>query len=224
MKKKLALVAAATILVLAGCSAGTETVETPIDSQSTVTPESSQSSEVAPQSSKATEPVAEPTESDLESIAAGFEAPEPGTDAAIAWEALMGVDGEYAAYASYQAVIDEFGDVQPYLNIREAEGRHSDALIRQLNRYGYEAPANPYLGAIPAPADLTTAANAWAEGEVLNIEMYDELIPQTTDPKLIRVLNNLRAASAESHLPMFETAAANGGTLTQEQMAEMKRG
>ena len=49
--------------------------------------------------------------------------------AALAWNALMDPEGEYAAYAMYSAVIDEFGSVEPYVSIREAEGRHIEALI-----------------------------------------------------------------------------------------------
>jgi threonyl-tRNA synthetase len=46
-----------------------------------------------------------------------------GTNEAIAWEALMSPVGEYAASAMYQAVIDEFGQVEPYVTIRAAEER-----------------------------------------------------------------------------------------------------
>ena len=146
-------------------------------------------------------------------------APAAGTNEALAWEALMGPDGEYAAAASYAAVLDKYGQVQPYATIYQAELKHVDALIKQLDRAGIVAPANPYMGKIEAPADLTTAAQAWAEGEILNVEMYDVLIAQSSDSNLTKVLNNLRSASLDSHLPLFELAAANGGTLTAEQMA-----
>jgi hypothetical protein len=70
-----------------------------------------------------------------------------------------------------------------------------------------------------APKDLTTAAEAWALGEILNVELYDDLIQKTDNANLLRVLGNLRSASLEMHLPAFELAAKNGGTLTAEQMA-----
>ena len=149
-------------------------------------------------------------------------APDEGTDAYVAWEALMGPEGEYAALASYQAVHDEYGQVEPYATIKEAEAMHASALARQLERMGVDVPANPYLGLIAAPADLTTAAAAWAEGEVANVELYDRLIAQTDDEMLIRVFENLRRASAESHLPAFELAAESGGTLDPDQMSGMQ--
>jgi hypothetical protein len=135
------------------------------------------------------------------------------SDADILLEALMGPDGEYAALASYQAVLDKYGQVEPYATIIQAEARHADALIRQLQRLGVEVPENPYLGSISAPADLQAAAEAWAEGEILNVELYDYLITQTDDAQILKVLGNLRRASLESHLPAFQSAAENGGTL-----------
>jgi hypothetical protein len=135
------------------------------------------------------------------------------SDEEIILSALMGPDGEYAALASYQAVLDEYGQVEPYATILAAESRHADALIRQLERLGVEVPENPYLGQIEAPADLQTAAEAWAEGEILNVELYDYLLTQTDDSQLTKVLNNLRSASLDSHLPAFQEAAENGGTL-----------
>ena len=157
-------------------------------------------------------------------VASTVQAPPAGTDAAIAWEALMSPEGEYAAAAAYAAVIDEYGKVQPYVNIRAAERRHVAALTRQLERYGIEVPANPWMKQIPAPASLEAAAQAWATGEVDNVEMYDDLIAQTSDPQLVRVLTNLRNSSLNSHLPMFEAAAENGGTLTTAQMATFQGG
>jgi hypothetical protein len=53
----------------------------------------------------------------------------------------------------------------------------------------------------------------------LNVELYDDLIDKTDNSNLLRVLGNLRRASLESHLPAFELAAENGGTLTPEQMS-----
>lgn len=151
-------------------------------------------------------------------------APAAGTDAALAWEALMGKDGEYNSAAQYGAVIATFGQVEPYVSIKAAEERHISALTRQLERFGVTVPPNPYEGKVEAPASLEAAARAWAVGEVANVEMYDDLLAEVDDAGLERVLTNLRRASEESHLPLFEAAADKGGTLTEEQMLEMGHG
>lgn len=138
-------------------------------------------------------------------------------------EALTGPEGEYAAYAMYTAVIEKYGEVEPYVSIRKAEAKHIEALKRQLDRYGVDYPAeNPYLGQVSAPESLEAAAKAWAEGEVANVAMYDRLMEAVQDyPNLVQVFDHLRAASQERHLPAFSLAAENGGTLSPEQMQEL---
>ncbi|GGS25707.1 hypothetical protein [Deinococcus knuensis] len=136
-----------------------------------------------------------------------------------AWEALMSPDGEYAAIAAYSAVIARYGQVEPYVSILRAEENHARALSRQLQRYGVAVPTNPYLGRIPAPPNLRDAAQAWADGEVLNVKMYDDLASLAAgDTALQRVFDNLRSASLNVHLPLFRQAATAGGTLTAGQM------
>ena len=202
--KKTTLVAAASLVAisLAGCSAS------PILDQAAEVPEVSDSTagQIEELETEANE---DAVEAEPETLAtSGFL-----TDERIILEALMGPEGEYAAAASYLAVLEEFGDVEPYATIYEAELRHADALVNQLERIGAEVPENPYIGQIAAPADLQAAAQAWAEGEVANVELYDKLLSLTDDPQLVKVLNNLRSASLDSHLPAFEEAAENGGVL-----------
>lgn len=144
--------------------------------------------------------------------------------AVLAWSALMDETGEYAAAAMYTAVIDKYGQVEPYVSILAAEQRHINALVRQLATYGITAPPNPYLGNVSAPNDLTEAAQAWAVGEIDNVQLYDELLAKSTDANLVKVFNNLRSASLDMHLPLFELAAQNGGQLSADQMSQNLHG
>lgn len=172
------------------------------------------------------EPTTAPTESSESSMAPSEETENSDslfkdvmTDSEIVLAALMGPEGEYAAAASYLAVLDEYGSVEPYQSIYQSELRHIDALIRQLEKTGVVVPENPYLGKVTIPDNLVSIAEAEARVEVLNVEMYDLLISKTENANLIKVLSNLRIASLESHLPTFELAAQGDGTLTAEQMS-----
>ena len=157
-------------------------------------------------------------------MGSGLGGTQPLTEAAkqALLTALTGPEGEYAAYAMYTAVIEEYGEVEPYLTIREAEARHIQALQRLLDRYGVEYPVeNPYLGQVTAPESLEEAARAWAEGEIANVAMYDRLLEAVEGyPDITRVFQNLRRASLEAHLPAFQAAAESGGVLTQVHAGE----
>jgi hypothetical protein len=211
MPKKKALISTLIVssLVLAGCATAPAETE---DAATTPTPTAEASESPTPTESEAEESE-ETTEDSKPVVKAKM------TDTEIVLAALMGPDGEYAAAASYESVLDKYGQVEPYATIYQAELRHINALTRQLQNLGEPVPSNPYTGKIIAPKDLATAAEAWAEGEILNVELYDDLIDKTDNSNLLRVLGNLRRASLESHLPAFELAAEFGGTLTAEQMA-----
>jgi hypothetical protein len=208
------VIAVVAVFGLAACSTEDSTVATGTASP-TASPTASTSESAQPIASPSVKPTDKAVKAYVYALPAGVIV---DSNEAIAWEALMSPDGEYAASAMYQAVIDKFGQVEPYVTIRVAEERHISALIRQLDRYGVKVPASPYLGAVAAPAKLQAAAEAWAIGEIDNVKMYDNLLGKSSDSNLNRVLTNLRASSQNSHLPLFEAAAENGGTLTLEQM------
>lgn len=131
----------------------------------------------------------------------------------VVLEALIGPEGEYAAYATYAAIVETFGAVQPYANILAAEAKHIAALEKTLDRYGVTYPAeNPYLGTIDAPASLAGAAQAGIDAEIANVALYDGMLAAVSGySDIARVFSNLRAASLEGHLPAFELALENGG-------------
>lgn len=139
-------------------------------------------------------------------------------------EALTGPVGEYAAYATYDAVIQKYVAIEPYVSIRNSEAQHIVALQRQLDKYGVTYPAtNPYLGKISLPDNLVAIAEQEVNTEVDNAAMYDKLLAAVRDyPDLTRVFENLRRASQVAHLNFFKAAAKQGGSLTAEQMQEVR--
>lgn len=115
---------------------------------------------------------------------------------------------EYRALASYQAVIEKFGPVRPFVNIVEAEARHADALLRQFERLGAPPPANEWAGKARPPDSLLAACEAGIAAEIENAAMYERLLKAVDDPAARRVLRNLQEASQSRHLPAFRRCAA----------------
>jgi hypothetical protein len=139
-------------------------------------------------------------------------------------QALNGPDGEYAARATYDAIIKKFGNVQPYKSIIVAEGRHIQALQRQLRRYNIPIPKDNYRGKIKAPKSLKDAAKEGVAAEKKNVAMFDALLPKVKKHRnLTRVFTNLRRASKESHLPAFQRALENSGSISNDIFARLVR-
>lgn len=132
------------------------------------------------------------------------------TDGEIA-DLLAALDDEYLAHATYMQVIADFGEVLPFTNIVEAEGRHIDALARLFRRYGVELPDNPWPGKVPRYESVTEACRAGVEAEIDNAALYDRLLAGTSRPDVLEVSRNLQRASQQNHLPAFRRSAEGAG-------------
>jgi hypothetical protein len=115
---------------------------------------------------------------------------------------------EYNAYATYQAVIDQFGAVRPFTNIQQAEANHIAALTFLFERYGLPVTAPAPLDSAPAFGTLADACAVGAAAEVANFGLYDSWLETAQDyPDITQVFTSLRNASEFNHLPAFERCA-----------------
>ncbi|MEJ2553118.1 MAG: DUF2202 domain-containing protein [Gammaproteobacteria bacterium] len=121
------------------------------------------------------------------------------------------LDDEYRAWATYDQVIADFGEMPPFANIREAEARHIEALRALFARYALPVPENSWPGKVARYASLQEACEAGIDAEILNSEMYDRLLGATQRPDILRVLRNLQDASQQRHLPAFQRCAQGIG-------------
>ena len=137
----------------------------------------------------------------------------PLTDAEI--HALNeALDDEYHAWATYDQVIADFGEVRPFSNIREAEARHIEALCTLFARYGLPVPDNRWPGKVARYASLHAACEAGVAAEIANGKMYERLLAATQRPDILSVLRNLQEASQQRHLVAFQRCtqrSAGGG-------------
>jgi hypothetical protein len=133
-------------------------------------------------------------------------------------EAALGsaLQDERHAEAFYSAIIAKFGDTRPFSNIIEAERQHEAMLIGLYETYGVAVPENGYAtGALVAPTAPETLADACkigVEAEIANRDLYDgNLLPAVAAyPDITLVMQRLRDASEESHLPAFQRCANRG--------------
>jgi hypothetical protein len=117
------------------------------------------------------------------------------------------LDDEYRAWATYDQVIRDLGQVLPFTRIREAEGRHIEALHKLFARYGLPAPKNLWLGRASRYPSLPEACAAGVAAEIANGAIYDRLLAATEREDILRVFRNLRDASQQRHLPAFQRCA-----------------
>ena len=129
-------------------------------------------------------------------------------EARVLHEAL---DDEYQAWTTYEQVIADFGPIRPFVNIRDAEARHIEALAGLFARYGLPLPTNPWPDRVPRYPSVQAACEAGVASEIANDAMYERLLAATQRPDIAAVLSNLQRASRQRHLPAFQRCAQGGG-------------
>lgn len=109
-------------------------------------------------------------------------------------------------------MISKFGEIRPFINIVEAEGRYIEALLPLFSKYEIDVPEDNWYARIQPPDSLIEACRAGVEDEIGNAEMYDRLLDATKEyTDVQQVLMQLQKASAENHLPAFQRCVERGG-------------
>ncbi len=115
----------------------------------------------------------------------------------------IAVYDEFKAYETYTKIIEKFGLVQPFVNIKEAEAIHYGALIRLMEKYNVEVPINNWNPKIEIPNTIVECCEMGVAAEIDNIAMYNNLLAHVTQDDIKDVLYQLQAASFNNHLPAF---------------------
>ena len=124
---------------------------------------------------------------------------------------IEAINDEYKACATYRLVISTFGEVRPFINIVEAEGRHIEALLPLFKKYGVTIPEDTWGSRIQAPDSIIEACREAVQAEIENAEMYTRLLDATKEyPDVVQVLMQLQRASTENHLPAFQRCVERG--------------
>lgn len=124
---------------------------------------------------------------------------------------IEAINDEYKARATYRAVINQFGEIRPFSNIVEAEGRHVEALLPLFAKYNIAVPEDDWATRIETPASIPEACALGVKDEIENAEMYERLLAATIDyPDVQTVLKQLQRASKENHLPAFQRCVERG--------------
>ncbi len=135
-------------------------------------------------------------------------------DAATTAALSEALNEEYHALAVYEAVMQQFGAVQPFVSIAKSEKNHIAALLNLYTRYGLTAPAAPVFTNLPTFDTLEAACAAGAAAEIADAALYDRLFETVAAANVVRVFTNLQSASLNQHLPAFEVCSAGAVSTT----------
>lgn len=110
---------------------------------------------------------------------------------------------EYLAKATYERILETYGDIKPFNRIVLAEQTHIDLLLPLFETYGIDIPENNALSEVIIPESIANALATGVEAEKANIALYETFLSQSNLPDDVRaVFESLKAAS-QHHLSAF---------------------
>ncbi len=125
----------------------------------------------------------------------------------------IAVYNQFETYETYSAIIEKFGFLQPFVELKEVEARNYMLLIPLLEKYEVEVPINDWTNKIEIPKSYLEACEISVAKEIENISMYDNLISYTTEYDIKDSLYKLQANSFNNHLPTLRQTILNNYTL-----------
>lgn len=113
------------------------------------------------------------------------------------------INDEYKARAEYVALVDEFGSVNPFYQLINAETMHIEALSNVFEAYGLDIPEDNGEDFAIVPSTLEEAYEIGVVAEIDNIALYEGYLNLDLPEAVQTVFENLMNAS-EHHLAAFE--------------------
>ncbi len=103
----------------------------------------------------------------------------------------------------HEAIIDKYGEQNPYVNIMAAEENHIASLTAICTSYGLTVPEDDSDEYIVMPDSLLEAAKMGVQAEIDNIAMYERFLGCDLPEDIKNAFESLKAAS-ENYLEAFE--------------------
>ncbi|MBX7491417.1 hypothetical protein [Helicobacter turcicus] len=115
---------------------------------------------------------------------------------------LLALDNTYKTYSFYAlaSALDEI-----FINLKNTEVAHINALTYQLQKLNVAIPNNPYLNTIVLPNSIEEVLQTALIQENANITLYNDLTANEQDAEVLDVFYRLQATSFNNHIPALHT-------------------
>ncbi len=126
------------------------------------------------------------------------------------------IQDEFAARHEYEVIIDEFGEISPFVSIMAAEESHIESLMTVYNNNAYVIPQDESDARVVHPASIIEALETGIQAEVNNVALYAAFLETEDLPDDIRTVFELLKSGSESHLESFVLALQRQTSETEE--------
>ncbi|MCF7932546.1 MAG: hypothetical protein K9K93_05180 [Acholeplasmataceae bacterium] len=114
---------------------------------------------------------------------------------------IVALTDEILAKATYESIIETFGEIRPFTKIVLAEQTHIDLLLPLFETYGIDLP-DVDVTANPVYDSVSEALAVGVEAEIANIAIYEAFLAQDL-PDDVRTAFELLMNASNNHLKAF---------------------
>lgn len=143
-------------------------------------------------------------------LSAGPARPADFDEASVSKALRVALLQEYTNGAYYREVLNKFGSLRRFDNLRAAEGRHAEAVLALHARYGIEPPGADEAEVPEVPSTLAEAIQVAIRLEEKDVAMYDELLGSDLPEDVKAVFRQLRTVSVDNHLEALRGGVGGG--------------
>jgi hypothetical protein len=115
------------------------------------------------------------------------------------------------AHATNSCVVDDHGQVHPFVNVVMAQAHQIDEIIRILERHGAAIPDDPWPGRVHHAPTVLEACEDGLAAETGLSALFDRLLAASTRPDIIGLYRHLHDAVRLRHLPAFRRCVVRLG-------------
>jgi hypothetical protein len=118
---------------------------------------------------------------------------------------VLALEDEYHAKATYEVIIEQYGEITPFTNIVQAEETHIQLLLPLFESYDITLPEAFDKDTLDVPSSIDALLQIGIDAEIANIALYEAFL-ETDLPNDVQIVFQKLMAASENHLNAFTKA------------------
>jgi hypothetical protein len=118
---------------------------------------------------------------------------------------VLALEDEYHAKATYEVIIEQYGEITPFTNIVQAEETHIQLLLPLFESYDITLPEALDKDTLDVPSSIDALLQIGIDAEIANIALYEAFL-ETDLPADVQIVFQKLMAASENHLNAFTKA------------------
>ncbi len=114
------------------------------------------------------------------------------------------IENEYELRATYQKVLDKFGDERPFINVIGSKEHNINMLTELMLKHGTKPPADDWINRVNEYDSIEDACKAAVQFEADSSMLYQSVFASTSKDNVLEILLHIEKIIMMNNIPTFE--------------------